>query len=397
MSLAVPMIETDRELEKICAQFATAKSLAIDTEFMRERTFSPKLGLIQVSDGETHVLIDPLAVDSLRPFLDLLSNTDILKILHAPREDLEIFFNLSGELCEPLFDTQTAASFVGHGHSMSYQNLVRDLLGKTVQKVQTRTDWLRRPLSDAQMQYAILDVVHLHPMVEILSRQLDESGRREWVEQEFRTLERIARDDDPMAYYRRVKQCWRLTRRQLGVLQLLCAWREEQAFERDVLRPSVVPDDALLDLARMQPTHRNELRSLKRLHPREISRSGDAILATIRKGKGLSDAELPPSIPSPVSDPALLARVDFLTSAIRIRAMALRLSPEILARKKALEELVKRHTEGAEDPFPEVLQGWRKEILGDYLLRLLDGKIAFRINPEDREPPLEMVELTPDS
>ena len=394
MSVESPrMIENDRDLQEACRRLADTDSIAIDTEFTRERTFSPKLGLIQVSDGEWHALIDPLAVGSLRPFLDLLEDTSILKILHAPREDLEIFVNLSGKVCEPIFDTQTAAAFVGYGHSVSYQNLVRDLVGDTVPKLQTRTDWLRRPLSKDQKKYAILDVVHLHPMHEILSRKLENLGRATWVEEEFRILERLTYDEDPMQYYRRVKQAWRLTRRQLGILQLLCAWREEEAFERDCLRQGVAPDDALVDLAKLQPTDPRDLRSLKRLHPREISRSGKHLVGIIRRGKGLPDAELPPSIPSPVSDPALLARVDFLSSAIRIRAMEMNLSHEVLAKKRTLEELVKAYMEGRDELFPEGLRGWRRDVIGDYLLEVLAGRVAFRVNPDDREPPLESVML----
>ncbi len=386
-------IEDQRELEEACDRFAGATRLALDTEFTRERTYTPKLGLIQVSDGESHVLIDPLAVDDLKPFLALLENPDILKILHAPREDLEIFVKLSGEVCAPIFDTQTAASFAGCGYSMSYQNLVRDLVGERVPKLQTRTDWLRRPLTVDQKKYAILDVVHLHLMHDILSEKLESLGRTEWVEQEFRTLERLTYDEDPMQYYRRVKQSWRLTRRQLGVLQLLCDWREREAASRDTIRQGVAPDDALVDLAKMQPSSKDEMRSLKRLHPREISRSGSTWIRLIEKGKALSDAELPPSIPSPVSDPVLLARVDFLGSALRIRAMEMGLSHEVLAKKRALEELVKNVTRGKDDPFPEEISGWRRDVLGDYLLRVLSGRVAFRLDPEATSSPLEAIEL----
>jgi len=390
---AFRMIDRDRDLESVCRDLARAGRLAIDTEFTRERTYRPKLGLVQVSDGERHYLIDPLAVSSLRPFFDLLVDPEILKVLHAPREDLEIFFDLSGEMCRPLFDTQIAAAFVGFGHSMSYQNLVRDILGEDVPKIMTRTDWLRRPLSRGQMEYAILDVVHLHPVQDVLQAKLEETGRLGWAEEEFRVLERLAHDEDPREYYRRVKQAWRLTRRQLGVLQLLCAWREEEAFERDCLRPAVVPDDVLLDLAKMQPSHPNQLRSLKRLHHREVQRSGSKLIDLIRKGRKLPEGELPPPIPAPAGDPALAARVDFLSSAVRIRAMELEISHEVLAKKKELEDLAKRHAEGAVRAFPEGLEGWRQEVIGDYLLKLLAGKIALRINSEARVPPLVPVRL----
>lgn len=387
------MIDTDAGLERACERLSSAPSLALDTEFTRERTFTPQLGLIQISDGDWHALIDPLAVNSLEPFYELLTNKAILKLLHAPREDLEIFVHMSGRVCEPIFDTQTAAAFAGYGQSVSYQNLVRDLVGASVPKLQTRTDWLRRPLTEDQKKYAILDVVHLHPMHEILSRQLDESGRSGWVEEEFRILERLTYDEDPLEYYRRVKQAWRMTRRQLGVLRLLCGWRDEEALKRDCLRQGVAPDDVLVDLAKMQPTRRDDLRSLKRLHPREINRSGDRLIALIRQGKKLSDDELPEPIPSPVNEPALLARVDFLASAIRIKAMEMNMAHEVLAKKRSLEALVKAYVEGKDDPFPPAIQGWRRDVLGDYLIRVLEGRVAFRINPDERTPPLELVDI----
>jgi len=303
------MITDDRALAELCAGYSGATRLGIDTEFMRERTYRPKLGLVQISDGERHALVDPLAIESLDPFFELLRDEKILKILHAPREDLEIFADRSGSVCAPIFDTQIAAAFGGVGYSMSYQNLVRDLLGEQVSKAQTRTDWLRRPLSHDQERYAIADVLHLHALHDRLVERLRERGRESWVEEELRVLERIAVDEDPRQYYRRVKQAWRLTRRQLGVLRELCAWREEQAFERDVIRPNVVADDALMDLAKMQPKKKRELSSLKRLHPREISRSGDVILRIVAEARALPDSELPDAIPSPISDPAVVQRI----------------------------------------------------------------------------------------
>jgi len=387
------MITDDRALAELCAGYSRATRLGIDTEFMRERTYRPKLGLVQISDGERHALVDPLAIESLDPFFELLRDEKILKILHAPREDLEIFADRSGSVCAPIFDTQIAAAFGGVGYSMSYQNLVRDLLGEQVSKAQTRTDWLRRPLSHDQERYAIADVLHLHALHDRLVERLRERGRESWVEEELRVLERIAVDEDPRQYYRRVKQAWRLTRRQLGVLRELCAWREEQAFERDVIRPNVVADDALMDLAKMQPKKKRELSSLKRLHPREISRSGDVILRIVAEARALPDSELPDAIPSPISDPAVVARADFLGTAVRMRAIEMEISPEVLCRKRSLEELAKRFLAGESDPFPEEIRGWRREVLGDYLLDLLRGRIGFRINPEAGAAPLGMFEI----
>ncbi len=390
------MIVDDAALAELCADLSGATRLGIDTEFMRERTYRPKLGLVQISDGERHALVDPLAVGNLEPLFGLLRDEKILKILHAPREDLEIFVDRSGSVCAPIFDTQIAAAFGGVGYSMSYQNLVRELLGEQVSKVQTRTDWLRRPLSQDQERYAILDVVHLHALHDRLLERLRERGRESWAEEEFRVLERIAVDEDPRQYYRRVKQSWRLTRRQLGVLRELCAWREEEAFERDVIRPNVVADDALVDLAKMQPKKRRELSSLKRLHPREISRSGDVLLEKIAEARALPDSELPEGIPAPISDPVVVARADFLSTAVRMRAIEMQISPEVLCRKRSLEELAKRYLAGEEDPFPAELRGWRREVLGDYLLDLLRGRIGFRINPDPAGAPLGMFKIDDD-
>jgi len=393
MSPAFEVVETDRTLERACAWLGEATAIAVDTEFARERTYTPRLGLIQVSDGTRHALVDPLPIGSLGPLWSVLGRPDILKILHAPREDLEIFFRLSGRLPLPVFDTQTAAAFAGYGYSASYQSLVRDYVGVEIPKLATRTDWLRRPLTAEQLEYAVLDVVHLHPLHEILTRKLREKGREPWLEEELRNFESLSFNEDPREYYRRVRQAWKLTRRQLAVLQGLCAWREEEAFERDCPRNMVVPDEALVDLARIQPAHRGALRGLKGIHPREIERSAGAILGRIAEGIAVPDGELPEPVAPPESDPAVLARVDFLASALRIRALELEIAPELLARKRDLEFLVRSVLEGSADPIAGAFPGWRREAVGEFLVRVLAGRIAFRIQPDPARPPLEAVEV----
>ncbi len=278
------LMRSPRELEEACRRWRSCEMLALDTEFVRTRTFYAHLGLIQVFDGTQIVLVDTVAIQDLEPFGRLLAEMEGAAILHSCSEDLGIFLNLFDVLPRRLFDTQVAAGLVGHGYSVGYQALVQKLLGIAVPKGETRSDWLARPLSPAQLRYAAEDVAHLPEIWRILSDQIRELGREEWVEEEFSRLVepqryRVEEEDA----FRRIKGMGTLDARGLAALQGLAAWREREAKRRDLARNFVVRETSLLEIARRRPSSEAELQKIRDLRPDQRRRYGREILRILKE------------------------------------------------------------------------------------------------------------------
>jgi ribonuclease D len=344
----------------LAAELAAAPFIGLDTEFMRERTYRPQLCLLQLATPRRCECIDPLGDIDLSPLAAAVGSQGPVKIMHASRQDLEVLWPLFGPVA-PLFDTQVAAGLAGMPAQIGYGELVRRLLGIELDKSHTRTDWSRRPLSEAQLSYAIEDVRHLGPLRDILSEKLDTLGRLQWMEEEMAPLHAGAGlFVDPERAHERLKGLQDLDpdRQRLG--QLLAAWRERRAAERNRPRSWILDDAGLKALIAVGPRDLAGLRELPELAPGFIEHSGEEVLRTIEAAA--LPTRLPPLPARAKPDPALNDNVKRLGVVLRETAEGLGIAPELLATRRDLEDVAR----GAMDAQP--LQGWRRTVVGEALL-----------------------------
>ncbi len=376
-------IDTPEELEALAARLRGSPWLAVDTEFIRERTYFPRLCLIQVANDEEAACIDPLALDELAPLRALLLDASITKVFHAGRQDMEIFLQLWGELPAPLFDTQPAAALLGIGDQVGYGALIQSVLGVELAKDHSRTDWSRRPLEQAQLRYALDDVIYLGRAYRKMVSELERLGRLDWLAPEFAALtDPETYRLEPMEMWKRVKGRQHLKGARLAVLQYLTAWREEQALARDLPRRWVLKDDLLLELARRAPRSKGELARVRGVDGNLVKQHGDALLDRVRQGLALPREQWPREKSRPPKlNAAQEATLDILTGTLRLIAEEAGLSPQLIASRKDLAALL------LENPDARLLQGWRRGLAGEPLRELLQGK--RRIVLEEGSPRIE--------
>ena len=359
-------VRGDAQLADLALSWREAPLLALDTEFVRETTFYPIAGLLQLGDTEQQYLIDPLAITDWAPLRELFAD-GAPKVLHSCSEDLELFHRLLGVAPQPLFDTQVGAALAGMGFSLSYQALVQSCLGIEVGKDQTRSDWLRRPLSEAQCHYAALDVAYLPAVFAQLAERLTQLGRFDWWREDgARTIAASSVQPAAERYYLKLGAAWRLSGPQLAVLRELCAWREREARARDVPRGRIVKDPQCIEIARCLPRTQAELAGCTDLHPQQIRHDGAALLELVERTRVLPAAQYPPAPEAPLPrDQA--ERLKRLRDLVTARAVDLGLAPEVLARKRDCELLLR------EGELPDSLKGWREAEIGAPLLSLLNS------------------------
>lgn len=377
-------IAQDQELAELCARWRQQAAIAIDTEFMRSETFYPIAGLIQVGDGRGCYLIDPLAITDFSPLRELLLDPAVTKVLHSCSEDLEVFQRLLDLVPSPLFDTQIAAAFAGYGFSLGYAGLVKAVLNIDVPKEETRSDWLQRPLSVAQLKYAALDVAHMLVVYGKLLQQLKATGRLQWVKEDCADLVTNARQpDDFTQAYRKVGFAWKLRSQELATLQQLCIWRETEARERNVPRNRLVKEPVLWEIARRQPSDLEQLQRIRDLPPRTLRDYGEQLLAIVAASGASDPASWPERLPPPLAirEAAQLKR---LKKHVRDLAEKLDMPVEIFVRKKEYEELLRSSLHGEEFVLPSRLQGWRFEVVGQTLLALAQEALPV-IDETDHE------------
>ncbi len=367
-------IDSAADLAALCARLRDRTWLTLDTEFIREKTYRARLCLVQLASEDDVACIDTLAIDDLGPLLELLLDPTITKVLHAARQDLEIFHDLAGgRVPAPVFDTQLAATLAGFGDQIGYAELVRRLLGVELDKSQARTDWSARPLDPEQLNYAADDVRHLREVYARLHARLEAAGRLAWLADDFATLvDPATYRSDPETAWRKLRGANQLRGRQLAVLRALAAWRERQAAEADRPRRWIMDDAALLALARSAPSRREQLAKVRGLGDGLIRRHGSDLLELIRDARNAqTEGEAPPPRPRPLTA-AEEAGVDALMALVRLQAHRHEVSPATLATRRDLEALVR-----GEADLP-LLTGWRRGLVGDLLTSFLAGEVTLR-------------------
>lgn len=373
-----PLLTDNQDIADICARFATADFITVDTEFMRENTYWPILCLIQISDGKEAAAIDPLAkgVD-LGPLLELLvDNENVLKIFHAGGQDVEIIHNLTGKTPHPIFDTQIAAMAIGQSEQIGYANLVDNWLGITLDKGARFTDWSRRPLNARQLEYAIADVTHLATIFPMMLEKLKETGRGIWINAE---MEKLA---DPDNYVNDPEKAWLRVKAQgrnlemLGRLKALAAWREREAQSKDLPRGRIMRDETLADIAGHPPRDQSKLGQVRGLSAGWKNNDiGARLMDIIAQAEPLSRNDLPQkSGRRPKNGKSNALVTDLLKLLLKIRSAEMNVASRLLARADDLERIVAGDREGV-----PLLKGWRYEEFGRDALDLVEGRVSFTV------------------
>lgn len=357
-------ITDNAALADLAARLAGRSSLALDTEFMRVDTFHPRLALIQIGDGDTEYLVDPVTITDFSPLLPMLREPSPVKLLHACSEDIEVLTRLLGGKPQGILDTQIGCAFLGQGLQVGYARALQDNLGVEIRKDESRSDWLQRPLSPGQVTYAALDVKFLPALYEKVRAGLEARKLADWFEADCQLmLDELDYSPDPALLYRDANNAWRLRRQELAVLRALMQWREESARARDLPRTFLIRNASLFELARKQPGTVQALSTIEDMSPRILRKEGEAILAVIEAARRLPEAEWPVRLPVPLPRESR-DFLDALRKAARAVAEKSGVPEEVLLRKKHVEALVMGRVDlGPEAPLPRAFRGWRGELL----------------------------------
>ncbi|MFN0263313.1 ribonuclease D [Tepidamorphus sp. 3E244] len=372
------LIKDTDKLKDACEKLAAHPFVTVDTEFLRDTTFWAKLCLIQMADPDgNEFLVDPLAEGiDLAPFFTLMDDERVVKVFHAARQDIEIFYNMNGSLPHPVFDTQVAAAVCGFGESVSYNQLVKKVKGVEIDKSHRFTDWSRRPLTDKQMRYAAADVIHLIEPYQQLAGMLEENERTQWIAEEMKIL--TSEDTyrmEPEDAWKRLKMRARKPR-ELEAMKQLAAWREREAQSRNVPRGRIIKDDVIYEVCVQQPDTPEALAHIRAL-PRgfERSKNGEAILDIVRSVKAMDDKALPKMPKAERRAQAHPAVVDLLKVLLKQVSEDKGVASRMIATSDDIDAI-------ASDDNADVaaLSGWRREIYGDAALRVKRGEIALAVD-----------------
>jgi len=368
------IITTTSELETVCARLSGAGFITVDTEFMRDSTFFSTLCLIQMAGPKDEIIIDPLAPGiDLTAFYDLMRNKKVVKVFHAARQDIEIFWHDAKSIPDPLFDTQVAAMVCGFGDSVGYETLVNRLTKGSVDKSSRFTDWSRRPLSDKQLHYAMGDVTFLRTIYEVLAKQLTQTGRARWVAEEMAILQ------DPATYEAHPENAWRRIktrfkgRKGLAVLVEVAAWRERQAQERNQPRSRILKDDALSEIATQMPRSVEELERLRAI-PKGMAngRTAANLLEAVERGLNMPDHQIPVIEETKPLPAGIGPLVELLKVLLSMRCEENDVAQKLIAKVSDLEQIA-----AYDEANVPAMNGWRREVFGNDALRLKRGEISL--------------------
>ncbi|HEY9732940.1 MAG TPA: ribonuclease D [Drouetiella sp.] len=385
-------IITDRsELLKLCHEIDSSGRCALDLEFIPERTFEPVLCLVQVATDHSAHIVDPLALPDLKILWERICDPRILVVLHAANQDLDLVYGLSGLVPSNIFDTQIGAGFGGFGYPVGYGKLLNQLLGVTIAKTESFTDWLGRPLTESQIEYALEDVCHLLPMYDKLCAVLKDQGRLSWAEEECKRYvmaEKYQRDRS--GDYLRIKGASGLNRRGLAVLQALTDWRNKEAVRTNKPTKSILADNSLVEVSRRPPQSISDIQRVRGIRPDQIRTFGALMLKAVEKGMQVPESELPswPSSRIPPKREVLLA--DYLFAILKVIAYNADIATELVCTRDDLQALVRAHRERSleKSPLP-LLQGWRRDMAGNNLISLLDGEALTVSVDNNADPPIQ--------
>ena len=368
-------IASQQELEDFVKRAESSSILAIDTEFLREKTYYPKLCLLQLATEEEAVIVDPFAVDDLKVLATLFENESIVKLFHAGYQDIEIIIYDIGCVPKPVFDTQVAASLLGQVQQIGYSSLVHSLCGVKLRKTDSFTDWSARPLAESQWDYALDDVVYLPKMYEIMTKALVEKGRLSWLDGEFAEM------SDPATYiedererFRRLKHVTQLSRRQTAAAREVAAWREIEARKRNVPRKWILTDEQIVEACKREPRRIDDLFMVRGIRERLTTRDAREVLELMVSALDSAPDTWPEIPPVSKSEPNVDAQVDLLMGIVRIRARENGVAVPTLASHSDLVSLARGHRKGL-----SLLKGWRRELVGSELVDFMEGRIALSI------------------
>lgn len=371
-------IDTPEKLDDLCQQIAGQPWLALDTEFLREKTYYPIFCLLQIATPDWVACVDPIALPDLSKLFDEIYKPEVVKVFHSCRQDLEIFYQITGKIPQPVFDTQIAAPLLGFQENPGYAMLVSNFLNINLNKAHTRTDWSVRPLTADQIQYAADDVIYLCQVYKIICDKLGSLGRIDWLENDFAQLYNSELYQAvPENSWLRIKGKNKLTGKQLSIVQTLTSWREQTAQQENRPRNWLLRDEMLLELAKLQPVTLKELAAIRNMSERTVKRYGSKLCQLIEQAR-----ERPPIPLYENGRPAKKSQqqeavLDILTAVVRIRAEENSLNPAILASRKELEGLLLEDNNDC-----SILHGWRYEMVGKELLGLLNGEMMLKVQKD---------------
>ncbi len=369
-------IADQASFDAFCEEALKSSVLAIDTEFLRDKTYYAKLCLIQMATDDRVVIVDPFELESLSALEPVLVDAKVMKLFHAGHQDLEILLREVGVLPKPLFDTQVAAALLGHTQQIGYGALVHSVCGVTLRKADSFTDWSRRPLSDSQLAYAADDVIYLPRMYREMRESLKKMRRLHWLDKDFETL------SDPKNYvvdpydrYRRLKRAGSLSRRQLSAAREVAAWREGQAQRLDVPRKWVLTDEQIVEACKREPTTIDELFMVRGMSERLEVRDARKVVALIAAGLK-APLETMPELDKPSKcEPNVDVQMDLMGAVVRLRAKENGVAFQTLANHSDMMRIARGYREGI-----ELLSGWRKRLVGDELVDLVEGRLALSLD-----------------
>ncbi|OJW51531.1 MAG: ribonuclease D [Alphaproteobacteria bacterium 41-28] len=370
------LITKTSDLKAFCERAAKSPYIMVDTEFVRETTYWPQLCLIQVGLADEAVAIDPLVKEmDLQPFFDLLQNQHVIKVFHSGRQDVEIFYHLTGQIPKPLFDTQIAGMVCGFGESVGYDVLVQKYAKVSIDKSSRYTHWAQRPLTEKQLTYALGDVIHLRIIYEKLYARILEEDRLHWLQEEVDIL------TDPRTYMIDPYDVWQKIRvrtprpRMLAILREIAAWREITAQKRNIPRGRMVRDEVMIELAAASPRTASELGRMRGLSSSFIEgKDGKIVLELIEKAHALPLEDCPQVKKEGASPPGASALMEMLRLLLKIKAEKYHVAPKLIATSADLETIAR-----SPDPQVPALEGWRREVFGNAALALKTGKVAIGI------------------
>jgi len=392
--MPVDLIEHQVDFLELCDHIRESGIVAFDTEFVSDVGYRPELGLLQFATRDRVVAVDPLTIPSLGPWWDLMADDQTTVVVHGGQAEIRFCIQRSGQIPRRLVDIQLAEGLRGRSYPMAYNAIVERVLGKTISSNQTRSDWLRRPLSREQLRYALDDVSHVLEIWDRQSQWLKTRRRDGWAEAEFKRMCREIHEDEQVPPWERVSGAHRLSRRDLAVLQRLSIWREQTAAELNKPSRRILRDDLLLDLARRRPANVQQALATRDLNRPEYRRRLPEMVEVVAEALRIPDEKLPQRLrprDDSASDDQIISRL--LGLALGNICAELEIAQALVGTGRDLTELVRAVRGGETEEVPQLLSGWRGEVCGDILRKVLDGRMCFRVAPKNSATPLVCEEV----